>query len=100
MSANVLTRTVASYGSHPMRMFMRHGLRICLSAEYPLFTGSNLEEEYHLALKKMCLTPEDLSRIALNGFRSTFQAHSAARELRMQVHGEIRAAFDAYRGEG
>jgi adenosine deaminase len=49
LTSNVQTTTVSSYASHPLRLFLQHGLRATINSDDPGISGITLRYEYEVA---------------------------------------------------
>jgi aminodeoxyfutalosine deaminase len=83
--SNYLTRAVASVEEHPLKKFIRAGLRCTIGADDPEILDTQLNKEYSLALGKMGLSFEDIRytlRCAVEGsFLAADKKQQAAKEL-------------------
>src|SRR3954470_6951679 len=72
LTSNVQTKAVESYEQHPLRNYYDRGMNVVLNTDNRLMSGTTLTDEYALAARHFDLTLDDLARIALNGFESSF----------------------------
>lgn len=83
--SNYLTRAVPSVEAHPLKKFIRAGVKCTIGADDPEILDTDLNKEYGLAVEKMGLTAEDLRytlRCAVKGsFLSADRRQQAAKEL-------------------
>ncbi len=66
--SNVKLRAVASMREHPIRLFMRAGVRCTVSTDDPMVFGNSLNEEYAALAMDAGLSRAELIQIAANGF--------------------------------
>lgn len=93
LSSNVHTKTVHSYGSHPLRTYMKKGVRVTLNTDNTLISDTTINEEFVKAATYHSLTKDDLKQLALNGFNSTFDEYEIANEMREEMRLAL-AAID------
>jgi adenosine deaminase len=72
LTSNVQTRAVESYEQHPLRDYYDRGMNVVLNTDNRLMSGTTLTDEYVHAAKGLGFSFDELSEIALNGFRSAF----------------------------
>lgn len=72
LSSNVQTRAAATFEEHPLRTYFDAGLIVVLNTDNRLMSGTTLVDEYALAAQRLDFGFEELSRVALNGFHSSF----------------------------
>jgi adenosine deaminase len=72
LTSNVQTRAVESYATHPMREYYDRGLNIVLNTDNRLMSGVTLTDEYVHAAESLDFSFDELARVALNGFESSF----------------------------
>ena len=66
--SNVKLRAVPSMREHPIRRFMRAGVRCTVSTDDPMVFGNSLNEEYAALAMGAGLGRAELVQIAANGF--------------------------------
>lgn len=81
LTSNVQTKAVESYEQHPLRNYYDRGMNVVLNTDNRLMSGTTLTDEYLLAARHFDLTLDDLARIALNGFESSFLPWEQREEL-------------------
>jgi adenosine deaminase len=85
--SNYLTRAVTSIEAHPLKRFIRAGVKCSIGADDPEILATDLNKEYLLAREKMGLSPEDIKyalRCAVEGsFLSPDRRQQAAKELEL-----------------
>ncbi len=91
LSSNVHTRTVHAYGSHPLRGFLKKGVRVTLNTDNTLISDTSINGEYVKAATHHLLGKAELKQIALNGFNSTFDDYEQANRLRHEMRELIRS---------
>jgi len=72
LSSSVRTGAVASVDQHPLRRFLRHGLRVTLCTNNRLLLGNDFTSELRLAVDTFDLTLLEMENFLLAGFKSAF----------------------------
>lgn len=91
LTSNVQTRATASYDAHPFREYFDRGLNVVLNTDNRLMSGTSLVDEYEHATTQLGFTFDELTRVALNGFESSFLPYAERRALIQRVESEIAA---------
>ena len=91
LTSNVQTKAVESYEQHPLRTYYDRGMNVVLNTDNRLMSGTTLTDEYVLAARHFDLTIDDLARIALNGFESSFLPWEQREELIAAVRRDVAA---------
>lgn len=61
LTSNAQTNTVPSLAAHPMKEFLRRGLRATLNTDDPVISGIDLRHELEVAAPAAGLTPEEIA---------------------------------------
>ena len=93
LTSNVQTRTVPSLRKHPFKIYLDLGLRVTLNTDNTTVSNTNISREYALAAKAFHLTPYQVKRIIINGFKSAFLPYAQKARLLRQVVLEIDTVF-------
>jgi adenosine deaminase len=93
LTSNVQTRTVASLKDHPFRQYLDLGLRVTLNTDNRTVSNTNLTREYALAARAFRLSPYQVKRILIGGFKSAFLPYAEKAKLLRQVVLEIDTVF-------
>lgn len=72
LSSNVQTRVVRRIGDHPVRQYYDAGLNVTLCTDSWLMSGTSLSHEYWLAHTELGFSREEIDRMILNAFASSF----------------------------
>ena len=92
--SNYLTRAVPSIERHPLKKFIKAGVKCTIGADDPEILDTHLNKEYLLAVEKMGLTFEDLKytlNCAVDGsFLPKDKKQQAAKELERPIGAEPR----------
>ncbi len=89
LSSNVHTKTVHAYGSHPLRSFLKKGVRVTLNTDNTLISDTTINQEYTKASRHLMLTKGELKQLAMNGFNSTFDDYERADLLREEMRAVL-----------
>jgi adenosine deaminase len=93
LSSNVQTRVARTPRDHPFGFYFRNGLRVTLNTDNRLMSATTVSQEIMLAARAFRLSPYELKRILINGFKSAFLPYAQkARRLR-EVNLEIDRVF-------
>jgi len=90
LTSNVQTRATDSYETHPLRRYYERGLNVVLNTDNRLMSGVTLVDEYEHATR-LGFEFDDLARMALNGFESSFLPFEERRVLVERARAEIAA---------
>ena len=84
LSSNVQTRTVSDVREHPFHFYFRQGLRVTLNTDSRLISATSVTDEIELAARAFRLSPYEVKKIIINGFKSAFIPYAdKARMLRL-----------------
>ncbi len=72
LSSNVHTGAIRSPSEHPLREFMRRGVKCTLATDNRFFSRTTLSGEYDLAAEHLNLGRDSLAALALDGARASF----------------------------
>ncbi|HYM80165.1 MAG TPA: adenosine deaminase [Candidatus Limnocylindria bacterium] len=93
LSSNVQTRAVASIRQHPFHFYFKHGLRVTLNTDSRLISATTVTEEVALAARNFRLSPYEVKRIIINGFKSAFLPYAQKARVLREVNLEIDRIF-------
>jgi adenosine deaminase len=93
LSSNVQTRTVRSIREHPFHYYFKQGLRVTLNTDSRLISATTVTEEIALAARAFRLSPYEVKRIVMNGFKSSFLPYARKARLLREVTLEIDRIF-------
>src|SRR5262245_57657779 len=100
LTSNIQTRAVKSITDHPCGDYFRQGLRVTLNTDNRLMSGTTLSDEIALAVRGFKLSPYELKRIIINGFKSGFMPYPQKARMLREVNLEIDRVFmDAFPSE-
>ncbi|HEY3319712.1 MAG TPA: adenosine deaminase [Planctomycetota bacterium] len=84
-TSNIQTASVTSFEAHPLKKLLASGVRVTINTDDPSISQTSLSQEYHLALTRCGLTPDELRRCALNAAHATFLPDVVKAELVKRV---------------
>jgi len=93
LSSNVQTRTVKSIQKHPFHEYFKQGLRVTLNTDNRLISATTVSQEIALAARAFRLSPYEVKRIVINGFKSTFLPYAQKARMLREVNLEIDKIF-------
>ncbi len=97
LTSNVRTRAWPMLPQHPLPLLLKRGVPVSLATDDPGLFKTGLCREIQKAVETFDLGEEDLSRILLQGVRSSFLPHDPKMRLMQEFGDEIR---DTLRGTG
>jgi adenosine deaminase len=68
ITSNVKLGVVPSYEAHPIGRLLEAGVRCTVSTDDPFCFGGTLSDEYVYLAQSLRFTPQQLARVARNGF--------------------------------
>ncbi|MBI4503828.1 MAG: adenosine deaminase [Gemmatimonadetes bacterium] len=89
LSSNLHTRAVTDLSSHPARRYFDRGCVVTLNTDSRLMDGIDLTHEYWLAHTRLGFTREELDRLILNAFESSFLPDAEKWPLVAKVKAEL-----------
>ena len=97
LSSNVQTRTVRSAREHPFHYYFKQGLRVTLNTDSRLISATTVTDEITLAARTFRLSPYEVKKIVINGFKSSFMPYAQKARMLRSVTLEIDRIFmDAF----
>ncbi len=82
LTSNVQTMTVPDLASHPMKIFLEHGLLATLNTDDPGISAIDLPYEYEVAAPAAGLTTEQIHQAQRNALEVAFLSDGEKSELR------------------
>jgi adenosine deaminase len=89
LSSNLQTRAVARLADHPVRRYYDAGLNVTLCTDSWLMSGTTLSHEYWLAHTELGFSREEIDRMILNAFASSFLPWPDRQALLSEVAAEL-----------
>ncbi len=100
LTSNVQTRAVPTIKAHPFGSYFRQGLRVTLNTDNRLMSATTVSQEIALAARAFDLSPYEIKRIIINGFKSSFMPYAQKARMLREVNLDIDRVFmDAFPDE-
>jgi len=93
LSSNVQTHAVRSMPEHPFGYYFRQGLRVTLNTDSRLVSATTVSQEFALAARAFRLSPYEIKRIVIMGFKSSFLPYAQKARVLRDVNLEIDRIF-------
>ncbi len=93
LSSNVQTKTVPSAREHPLYEYFKQGLRVTVNTDNRLISATTVSQELALAARAFRLSPYEIKRIIINGFKSSFLPYAQKARLLREVILEMDRIF-------
>ena len=93
LSSNVQTRTVKSFKDHPFGFYFGAGLRVTLNTDSRLISDTTVSNEILQAARAFRLSPYEVKRILIMGFKSAFLPYAEKARMLRTVSLEIDRIF-------
>jgi adenosine deaminase len=93
LSSNVQTRTVPSLKAHPFGFYFRQGIRVTVNTDSRLISATSVTQELAAAARAFRLSPYEVKRILINGFKSAFLPYADKARMLRGVNVEIDRIF-------
>ncbi len=93
LSSNVQTRAVPTIREHPFAFYFRQGLRVTLNTDSRLVSATTVSQELALAARAFRLSPYEIKRIVIMGFKSSFLPYAQKARVLRDVNLEIDRIF-------
>jgi len=93
LTSNVQTRAVPSIHKHPFGSYFKEGLRVTLNTDNRLMSATTVTAELALAARAFRLSPFEVRRVIINGFKSAFLPYADKALLLREVSLEIDRVF-------
>ncbi|HEY5268972.1 MAG TPA: adenosine deaminase [Anaerolineales bacterium] len=72
LTSNVQTSCVPDYASHPLKIFLEHGIRATINTDDPGISGIDLPYEYNMAAPQAGLTGMQIRQAQVNALEAAF----------------------------
>lgn len=89
ITSNVQTKSVESFGKHPLKFYFDYGLRVTINTDNRLISNTTLTNEYMIAIEKFGFTPDELKYLIINGFKSAFLPNNEKVKILKRVTNEL-----------
>ncbi len=89
ITSNLQTKAVQSIEDHPFKFYFDLGIRVTLNTDNRLISKVNLTDEYMLAIEKFGFNADEIKRLIINGFKSSFLPLNEKIEMIKKVTKEL-----------
>lgn len=96
LSSNLQSCVVDNLADHPLRYYMREGLRVTLNTDNTLFARTSPLQELRLAVDTFDFTLLETENLLLNGFKSAFLPEAEKGEMVQEVLATFGSLRDKY----
>lgn len=90
LTSNLQTKAIGSLDEHPFRRFLQDELRAPLCTDNRLVSNVTLTHEYELAWSHFKLTPREIRKTVLYGFKAAFVTYAKRRHLLLAAKARLR----------
>ena len=90
LTSNLQTKAVRSLQDHPFRKLLDQELRVPLCTDNRLVSDVTMTDEYELAYDTFHLSPKELRRLVLYGFKAAFVPYQERRRLLLGAKARLR----------
>jgi adenosine deaminase len=88
-SSNVQTGAVRDLASHPLRLYHHLGLRVTINTDNRLVTDTTVSRELWLTHTQMRMSVDDIRKMVVNGFKSSFLPFHEKQQMLRHVVKEL-----------
>ena len=81
LTSNFQTGTVTDLTEHPLKVFLRHGIKACLNTDDPAVQGIEIKNEYQVARQVLNLNDNDITQLQKNAIDVCFLADTDKKVL-------------------
>lgn len=81
LTSNYQTGTVKDLSTHPLKAFLKHGIKACLNTDDPAVQGIEIKHEYTVAQEVLKLSDEDVTQLQKNAIDVCFLSDSDKKQL-------------------
>ncbi len=89
LTSNLQTKAIESLDSHPFPLLLRNEVRVALSTDNRLISGTDVSKELVLAIKSFKLTREEVRRTILYGFKAAFLPYNERRHMLLKARTRL-----------
>jgi adenosine deaminase len=90
LTSNLQTKAITGLDQHPFRRMLDEEVRAPLCTDNRLVSNITLTHEYELAYEHFKLTPKEIRRTVLYGFKSAFVPYTKRRHLLLAAKAKLR----------
>ena len=90
LTSNLQTKAITSLDEHPFRRFLDEEVRAPLCTDNRMVSDITLTDEYKLAIEHFDMTPKEIRRTVLYGFKAGFLPYAKRRQLLLAAKARLR----------
>ena len=90
VTSNVQTKTVASIQAHPIKKYFEDKLRLTICTDNRLISNITVSDEYYKLVTELDFKKEDIEKLIIYGFESTFLHYEQRKKMLEEVTPEIK----------
>lgn len=90
LTSNLQTKAIKGLDDHPFRRLLDEEVRAPLCTDNRMVSDVSLTHEYELAYEHFGLTPKEIRRTVLYGFKAAFVAYEKRRQLLLAAKARLR----------
>lgn len=95
-SSNVQTGAVKDLRTHPLKLYYDLGVRVTINTDNRMITDTSVSKELYLSHSEMGIPFDDIKRIIVAGFKSSFQPFHERQSMLRRIVAEL----DRYDDDG
>lgn len=80
-TSNVQTGAVESVEAHPLKEYYEQGVRVTVNTDNRLMSGTTMTDELALCVDRLDFSLDDVKKVILNGFKSSFLHYQQRKAL-------------------
>ena len=81
LTSNYQTGTVKDLATHPLKTFLKHGIKACLNTDDPAVQGIEIKHEYTVAQNVLKLSDKDTTQLQKNSIDVCFLSDTDKKQL-------------------
>ncbi|MEZ6184608.1 MAG: adenosine deaminase family protein [Planctomycetota bacterium] len=90
LTSNLQTKAIQSLDDHPFRRFLEEEVRAPLCTDNRMVSDVKVTDEYRLAYQHFKLSPKEIRKTVLYGFKAAFVPYSRRRQLLLAAKARLR----------
>ena len=80
-TSNLMTRAIPDIQSHPLRKFMKAGMKVTINSDDPTLFGTTLSHEYEIAARHLGFSMDEIKKTILTSFEHSFLPNDRKKRL-------------------
>lgn len=90
ISSNVQTAAVQSYETHPIKDYLKQGIKVTVNTDNLTVSKTTMTEEYEKLAKFQGFDSKNFIKVLYNGIDASFADNTEKRELKVRVNDELK----------